>query len=238
MQPELTQDQLYALIDLLVHEAIYQEIESFKDSQTIAEYGPPFQDISHSSAPILQGLLTEFGLTAPGANDIDPLFWTVRIKALISQFADANLSEAYDKGNLGIRKTSTTAGSSFLEYPVRALLGTFPKDEECFKREKYDLNDADDLEQAFKDFFQRLVHGNQLEKTYENSSTIEEFDQLDELDRATHRYILIQSEPCHVPITEMLKLIRFLVLLLLCIMCWYLLQKDQQWFTCWKISTK
>ena len=135
----LSSEQSDALFDLLTHRATYQEIEDFKFPGAIYKYGPPFQDDTKtSSSPILQMLLSKFVLKLPGLRDVSPEFWTVRVEDLIQELAQAELSESYDKGLLGIRKTLATAISALIEYPARGCLGGFSR-ESIDKTRNYDI---------------------------------------------------------------------------------------------------
>jgi len=81
--------------------------------------------------------------------------WTVQAHEIIQNFQLANLSESYDKGSVGIRKMLSTAASAVLEYPVRGVFGGAERIER--KDDDYDLEDAQDLERAFRDFLNGYV---------------------------------------------------------------------------------
>lgn len=127
--PALTPSQSHALFDILTHRETYTEIEDFKQPGAISQYGPPFQDdIAKSQSPILQTLLSKFALKLPGLRDVSPEFWKVRVESLIKELAQVELSESYDKGVLGIRKTLATAIAALIEYPARGCLEGIEKD--------------------------------------------------------------------------------------------------------------
>lgn len=187
----LSSEQSAALIDVLSHAALYDEICEFKDPAAIKDYGPPFQDKSGSSAPMLQTLLSKFVLTLPGLRDVAPDFWKVRVEHLVEELATAELSESYDKGILGVRKTLATAASALLEYPARGCLGAFPKDEAAFKQKDYDPTNPDDVLKAWQDFRQQLVYGDLFDKLFAKAAETDDLKKHDSLVQAAHEYVIV-----------------------------------------------
>ncbi|KAL2758916.1 hypothetical protein ACRALDRAFT_1055617 [Sodiomyces alcalophilus JCM 7366] len=182
----LTREQSAALFHILTHHETYAEIEALKYPGTISLYGHPFVPASPSSSnatkaspssgsvpppspsPVLQILVRRFLLTLPGLRDIPDEFWSVRVQGLLTRFAEADLSESYDKGSLGTRKTLATALSTVIEAIVRGCLGGCPAksgegagaggDEAV-----YDHGKVEDLERAFGDVLQATVYGTLLD---------------------------------------------------------------------------
>ncbi|GAM82263.1 hypothetical protein ANO11243_002420 [Dothideomycetidae sp. 11243] len=191
-QVSLTLEQKYALLDVLTHDRTYREIEEFKSADTIRHYGPPFQDGLKPSTPILQSLVTKCAVTLPGLRDVSSDFWTIRVEAIVGDLANADLSESYDKGNLGIRKTLATAVSSLLEYPARGLLGGFPKDESAFKDRTYDVKDPDDVITAWQHFLQRIVYGDYFDHLYRKAAETSKLSDHDTLIQAAHEFIVVK----------------------------------------------
>lgn len=189
---DLTPEQVDALFDILTHHETYSEIEEFKSPETIKNYGPPFQDDKTPTTPILQALLSKFVLTLPSLKSITPEFWKTRVQDIIQQLSAAELSESYDKGILGIRKTLATAISSLLEYPARAVLGGFPKDEEAFKERSYDKTKPEDVIQAWHDFLQQLVYGDLWDTLYKKAAETDDLSQHGELTQAAHEYVVVK----------------------------------------------
>lgn len=178
----LTREQSAALFHILTHYETYSEIEALKYPGTISLYGHPFGPSSSPSpnatkptssdssvrgpspSPVLQTLVRRFLLTLPGARDIPDEFWSVRVHGLLTRFAEADLSESYDKGSLGTRKTLATAMSTILEAIARGCLGGCP----AAKSGKgagavYDHGRVDDLERAFGDALHETVYGTLLD---------------------------------------------------------------------------
>ncbi|KAK6495847.1 hypothetical protein TWF481_002892 [Arthrobotrys musiformis] len=75
----------------------------------------PKENKTVSKSPLLQLLFSTFVVPIPGLKDISQDFWTKRVQPLIDDLAKANLSESYDKGSMGIRKTLATAISALIE---------------------------------------------------------------------------------------------------------------------------
>ena len=188
----LTKDQKYALLDILTHDRTYKEIEQFKSSATIHQYGPPFQDNLKPSTPILQKLVTKCAVTLPGLRDVSPDFWKVRVQAVVADLATADLSESYDKGNLGIRKTLSTAVSSLLEYPTRGMLGGFPKDSAAFEDRDYDPHNPDHVLLAWQHFLQRLVYSDYFDTLYKRASETDKLSDHDSLLQCAHEFLIVK----------------------------------------------
>lgn len=188
----LSQEQVTTLFDILSHNETYSEIEDFKSPNTIHEYGPPFQDDKKSSTPILQSLLSKFILRLPGLRDVSPDFWKVRVESLIGELSAAELSESYDKGMLGMRKTLATAISALIEYPARGVLGGFPKDEAAFKQRDYDLTNGDDVLRGWQDFLQQLVYGDKWDALFSKAAETDDLTKHDSLTQAAHEFVVVK----------------------------------------------
>lgn len=189
---ELTPEESKALFDILTHRETYDEIEQFKSPGTIKQYGPPFQDnVRSTNSPILRTLLSKFVLTLPGMRDVSPRFWKTQVEDLIQELSEAELSESYDKGALGIRKTLATAVSALIEYPTRGCLGGFPKADLPASR-TYDKSNPDDVLQAFQDFLQQMVHGDLIDKLFLKAAETGDLSQHDSLVQAAHEFIVVK----------------------------------------------
>ena len=129
MPSSLSPSQAAALFDILSHYDTYAEIRDFRFPGSLEHYGPPFttQPGQKSSSPALQALVTKYLLTLPGLKDLPEKWWKVQCHDIIESFEKSNLSESYDKGSLGSRKTLASAISALIEYPVRGTFGGFAK---------------------------------------------------------------------------------------------------------------
>ncbi len=188
----LTAEQSHALFDILTHHETYKEIQDFKFPGAIRKYGPPFQDdTSTSASPILQILLSKFVLKLPGMRDVTPAFWKVQVEDLIQELAEAELSESYDKGVLGVRKTLATAISALIEYPSRGCLAGVEKREIDEKR-SYDLNNPDDVLQSWQDCLQALVYGDLIDEIFQKAAETDDLNQHGTLVRGMHEFIVVK----------------------------------------------
>lgn len=190
MPPTLTPPQLNALFDILHHNETYREAESFKHNHTIREYGYPFtlaetpqrnespNYASKSRSPLLQLFLTKCVLTVPGMSELPPDFWPTNFQGIMVKLADANLSESYDKGTLGTRKTLATGASVIHEAVTRGLLGGVPKGDQKFdlKKAQYDTSQAPELARAWNECVRELIHGELADELFDHCATTTDFE--------------------------------------------------------------
>lgn len=188
----LTPSQSHALFDILTHRETYGEIEEFKYPDAVSHYGPPFQDeVSNSQAPILQTLLSKFALKLPGLRDVSADFWKVRVHDLIQELAQAELSESYDKGVLGVRKTLATAVSALIEYPARGCLEGVEK-ELPDKNKQYDTGNPDDVLRSWQDALQLLVYGDLVDELFEKAAETDDLSKHPSLVQAMHEFVVVK----------------------------------------------
>jgi hypothetical protein len=194
---ELSPQRAQALFDLLIHHQTYfADCRRFNRPDGINGYGPPFDSYATSTpstAPILQTLLYRFILPLPGVRSFSPTFWD-NVKILMEKFAEANLSDSYDHAGLGLRRTLATGAAALLEYPAKGVFGHLEKSEpdpEALKK-MYDLEDPDDLKEAFGVFMQQVVHGNMIDKIFEKIAETSELSEHNSVTQAAHEYMLVQ----------------------------------------------
>ncbi|EWC44577.1 hypothetical protein DRE_06658 [Drechslerella stenobrocha 248] len=190
----LTAGQAHALLDILTHCETYSaEIELFKTPGVISHYGPPFQPESTiSKTPLLQKLFSTFVVPIPGLRDVEPEFWTKRVQPLVDDLAKANLSESYDKGGMGIRKTLATAISALIEYPARGVLGGLPgRDLEYDPSHTYDVRNQQDLADAFRQFLQQVVYGDLLDELFDKAAESDDLQAHSQMVIAAHQHIVV-----------------------------------------------
>jgi len=189
----LTSGQSYALFDILTHRETYAEIENFKYPGAISKYGPPFQnDIGTSSAPTLQSLLSKFILKLPGLRDVSPEFWKTRVADLIEDLSKCELSESYDKGVLGIRKTLATAISALIEYPARGSLGGVAKDDTIDTKREYDPNNPEDVVQSWRVALQAMVYGDLIDELFKKAAETDDLSKHPSLVQAMHEFVIVK----------------------------------------------
>jgi hypothetical protein len=179
----LTPAQSAALFDVLTHFETYREIEDFKQPGAIQK----------TNSPVLQTLIAKFILPLPGLRDVSADFWKVRVADMIDELSQADLSESFDKGILGIRKTLATAISALIEYPARGCLGGLPetKDNKS-ERRKYDVKNADDVLQAWQDCLQALVYGDLIDELFSKAAETDDLSKHDTLVQGMHEFVLVK----------------------------------------------
>lgn len=148
----LKDEELQALFYILVHSETYSEIAAFTNPRAIATAGYPFafddadaktaNDATQSknqasnkpekcsrlsSDPLLQMLSVTFVLPIPGLRDVPSTFWSRCVQGIVSKFGQAELSESYDQGAIGSRRTLSTAASAVIEAFARGYLGGLEK---------------------------------------------------------------------------------------------------------------
>ncbi|KAG8163633.1 hypothetical protein KVR01_006930 [Diaporthe batatas] len=184
----LTSAQLHALFDIITHDETNREAESFKYPYAMKEYGYPFSldppqpgTVTYnakSASPLLQLLLTQCVLTLPGLGDLPQDFWPTKFQGIMSGLADANLSESYDKGAPGTRKTLATLACVVHEAITRGLLGGVarPRDKIDLQKQQYDVTQAAELERAWNECVQELVHGHLIDEMFDHCAKNEDFE--------------------------------------------------------------
>ncbi|KAK2060249.1 hypothetical protein LY76DRAFT_419632 [Colletotrichum caudatum] len=198
----LSAEQIKALFNILTHFETYHEIEKFKRPETIANYGYPFTQTCSAaapsyarepSAPLLHTVFTRFILKLPGVRTFAPDFWNVRVQGIITAFAETGLSEAYDKGALGIRKTLATASSAVIEAVVRGAIGGAPysRPPASARPPEYDLGSAADLARAWDDAMHRLVYEDLCDDLFDHLAQSDDFDSHSPMTRAVNEYIIL-----------------------------------------------
>lgn len=192
MTDALSPAQSAALFDILTHYDTYAQIREFRRPGSLANYGPPFtaKPKQPSNAPALQMLVSRFLLNLPGLNNLPDKWWRVQCHDIIENLENANLSESYDKGVIGSRKTLATAVSALIEYPVRGVYGGFPE----IKNHgyNYDITNADDLNRAFRDFLNDAIYGNVLEELVEKTAETGNLEDHGPQAKAVHEFVLVK----------------------------------------------
>ncbi|KAL8998627.1 MAG: hypothetical protein Q9169_002378 [Polycauliona sp. 2 TL-2023] len=190
-QPCLSSSQAHALFDILTSHVTLSEIEDLKYSKTIASFGPPLQpsQTERASTPLLRILLQSFIIDLPGFRNVTNHFWTDSIFRLATALDEANLSESYDKGSVGIRRTLTTASASIVESVARGRLGGYPKHAPKGSSE-YNTSNADDIVRAWDDFLQRIIYGDLLDKMFVKAAETDKLSDHEPVVQAAHQYAL------------------------------------------------
>lgn len=185
---QISPSQAHALFDILTHHETYAEIQALKDSKTVSDFQVPGEPKrpGSSASPLLQILLHKFVYVLPGLGDVAPDFWT-NVKDLVVTLAQGNLSESYDKGSIGIRKTLSTATASIVEYVSRGCLGGYPRRAEQTER-KYDTSNPDDVVAAWDEFLQQIIYGDMLDRLFAKAAETDKLSDHEPLVQAAHEY--------------------------------------------------
>ncbi|ODA81250.1 hypothetical protein RJ55_04214 [Drechmeria coniospora] len=149
-------------------------------------------DEGPSSVPLLQLLLTRFILPLPAVRDLPSEFWNERVRGILLRLAEAELSESYDKGALGTRKTLATGSSAVLEMLGRGALGGVPRGTEVpGERRDYDTSKAEDLARAWDDVVVDLVYGDLIDGFFNHASRTDDLESHSPAVKAAADYSLI-----------------------------------------------
>jgi hypothetical protein len=188
----LSSAQSAALFDILTHHDTFAEIQDFRAPGSLKHYGPPFtsEHQSPSTFPALQGLVSKFILSLPGLRDVPEAFWKHQVHDIIEDLERANLSESYDKGAIGSRKTLATAVSALIEYPVRGTAGGVRKVQDF--NPHYNLSNGEDLSRAFRDFMDAVIYGTALQDVVKKMEETDKITDHEPLVQATHEFILVK----------------------------------------------
>ena len=188
--PYLNPRQANALFDVLTHHETYAEIQALKDPNIVSSFEVPGESNKpgSSASPLLQILLHRFIYVLPGLKDVSPDFWT-NIKNLVVALAEGNLSESYDKGSIGIRKTLSTATASIVEYVSRGCLGGYPR-HAGQKERQYNNSDPDDVVAAWDEFLQQVIYDDMLDRMFAKAAETDKLSDHEPLVQAAHEYAI------------------------------------------------
>lgn len=192
MTETLSPSQSAALFDILTHYDTYAQIREFRRPGSLTHYGPPFNvaNSKPSTSPFLQTLVSRFLLKIPGLDNLPEKWWKVQCYEIIENLEKANLSESYDRGVIGSRKTLATAISALIEYPVRGTYGGFPEIKE--RDENYDVTKAEDLSRGFRDFLNDCIYGDVLAEMVQKTAETDRLEDHPPLTKAVHEYVLVK----------------------------------------------
>ena len=189
---ELVPTQVHALFDILTHHECCNEVQGLKKSKNFYEFGSPLQQNrgDESSSPLIQSLLHRFVLLLPGLQDADPKLWNHDILNLAAALADCNLSESFDKGSIGSRRTFSTAVSALTEAVSRGTIGGLHGEDEP-SLEDYDVSNPVDVERAWHVFLYQAIEGDMVDRLFKRIAETNDIAEHDALIRAAHEYLII-----------------------------------------------
>ncbi|KAK6581716.1 hypothetical protein PZA11_005413 [Diplocarpon coronariae] len=189
---QLSPTRIKALLDILSHHEAYQELRDLRTPGALASSGPPFKtDGEANEMPLMHALFSGFVVPLPGLRDVSTDFYQAKCQEIIDDFARADLSESYEAGYIGIRKTLATAAAALVAAPARGYYGGFPRQELSRTESVYDTSKPEDVVAAFQDFLQRLVYDSLLDEVFAKSGATEKLEEHDLLVQAAHEYMLV-----------------------------------------------
>lgn len=190
----LTERQLASLLDILTHAETATEVQAFTYPSAVANYGPPFtppEDPSPAvTSPLLQTLLLRLVLPAPGIRDLPPEFWSERVQGLLSGLAASGLSESYEKGAVGTRRTLATGASAVIEGVARGCLGGFPRS--GLVNGEAEGGEAEALEVGWDAFVRGVVHGDLIDDVCEWLEGTDDLEGYSPVVKAAAEYAIIK----------------------------------------------
>ena len=137
---------------------------------------------AESTSPLLQGLLRRFVLPLPGAKDLPRAFWAVRVQGLLARLGQAELSESYDKGAMGLRKTLATGASAVIEMVGRGVLGGLRERpgadsaEQEAEEEEHECSKGEELERAWDNVANDIIYGDLMDGLFAHAAKTEDIE--------------------------------------------------------------
>jgi len=186
--PSLSPSQAHALLDILTHHEVYSEIEAWKWPDPVRE-----KEIRQSSSPLIRRIFKTFVLTLPGINNLASDFWESRAGNVLANLSEAELSESYDKGSMGMRKTLSTACAVVIESAARGYLGGCPgpRKQDIEDESKYDRAKAEDLKKAWDQVVHQIVYGDLIDELFDAVAKSEKLEDLSPMVQAALKHILL-----------------------------------------------
>lgn len=194
--PDLSPEQAHALFDILTHHQIYSEICGFKHPDAIRNYGTPFSksEVAKPSSPLTRTMFTSLVMKLPGISTLQQNFWQNQVATLVARLSEADLSESYDKGTMGTRKTLATATSVLIENCSRGILGGCPEVPDKVETKEsngYDRSKAEDLKCAWEKAAHEAVYGNLIDEVYDHIAASEKVEDMSPLLQAAIDHIIL-----------------------------------------------
>lgn len=154
-----------------------------------------------SELPVMQLLTSTFVMRLPAVKTLPRDFWAVRVQGLLSRFADADLSESYDKGTMGARKTMATASSSVIEMISRGFLGGVKRKSDAsdaeavsvaaLKKKEYKVQDGAELARAWEDTLESMVYGDLVDDFFDYLARTPDLEDHSPALDASSRYVVV-----------------------------------------------
>lgn len=112
----------------------------------------------------------------------------------MSRLGAADLSESYDKGAVGTRKTLATGASSIIEMLARATLGGFRNashEPVPSSPPVYNESNAQDLEKAWETFLEEGIYSDLIDKLFQHMTETDDLDAYSPTIKLAAEYVII-----------------------------------------------
>lgn len=184
--------ELEALLNILTHTQIFDEVRDLRYEANMGRFGPPATPASASPTPF--PLLQQVIAAVISPTLFTPEGWANQI-SLGQRVAAANLSDSYDKGFVGMRKDAATGLAATLESVARGFLVGRSRDPSVnlatLKSQKYERSDARALEHAWNDAVQGMMYSDLLDRVFDCVKQTPELDDVPPVCRAALDYFLV-----------------------------------------------
>lgn len=170
------------MLDILTHYETYREMEKFKTTEAVSQYGYPFtygaKPGFRSSLPIAQLIVNRLYIPAPPLRLLPEDWFTVKMAGLLERLGEINMSESYDKASLGTRKTLATATAAVAEAAARGMLGGFNTETSPSRWEDYDGDRtlATDLVASWNFCVRDAIYGDLVDRLFFYAKQSQDFD--------------------------------------------------------------
>lgn len=149
-----------------------------------------------SALPVMQLLTSTFVMRLPAIKTLPRDFWAVRVQGLLSRFAEADLSESYDKGTIGARKTLASGAGSVIEMLSRGFLGGVGRGNagtataESLRKKGYNIKDGQELVRAWEDVLEGLIYGDLVDGLFDHLAETDQLEAHSPAVEASSNYIV------------------------------------------------
>lgn len=134
----------------------------------------------------------------PGISTLPPDFWPLRVGPLLNKLSGEGLSESYDKGNLGTRKTLSTAHSVVIENAARGFLGGCPVPQDSTDDNQCDRFKAEDLQKAWDKTIHQIIYETLIDYLFRAFARSGDVENLSTMVQAALKHIFllcVSSQP-------------------------------------------
>ncbi len=153
-----------------------------------------------SALPAMQLLTSTFVMRLPALKTLPRDFWAVRVQGLLSRFAEVDLSESYDKGTMGARKTLASGSGAVIEMISSGFLGGVRQrtngdkggkpTAEALAKKEYNQQDGQELVRAWEDVLDGLIYGDLVDNMFDYLAKTDKLEEHSAAIDASSSYIV------------------------------------------------